>query len=400
MRLVAVVWNTMVSALVLHQHRRVSLLQSSSVSQAIRRFASWRDVDWQAVEQQPMLCNPPSPSPVETVAIHDRLVHFKRDDLLQLPGSLISGNKARKFWTLQAAVMSSETIVCSHGGAQSNAMVALAAIANHRNWRFVYYTKPLGRFLREQQQQLPSSSSSSSNLQRALSLGMELKEVSNYKEVFDNNYNLSIPPAGLPPPGDDDGNHSSIWIPQGGAACGVARAGAKHLAHEIVEYWQQQKKRNSLPLSIILPGGTCTTAVLLNEALQTLLALPEYQQLDVTVTVVPCVGDAVYATRQMKGTTLSLSSSLPHVLAPSINGRSSYFAFARPDPEILSAHNSIQEQTGIPLDLLYGSPTWAILLRHWKHLYPSRQLMYVHSGGYFEGNDTQLKRYQFKRLTT
>ena len=72
--------------------------------------------------------------------------------------------------------------IVSHGGPQSNAMLALAAVVHFQNTRlglgngddpmrrrFVYYTKKLPRFLRNQ----PSG-----NLFRAMSLGTEIVELS------------------------------------------------------------------------------------------------------------------------------------------------------------------------------------------------------------------------------
>jgi hypothetical protein len=160
---------------------------------------------------------------------------MKRDDSLHLPGSNISGNKARKFLSLNnlPAVEFPDAIV-SYGGPQSNAMVALAAIVSSKNaqlrekhddvggaatetgdkfWeldvlddeiqlrrkdeedydkeeeeeeeeeeesfsekilepaavpqkRFIYYTKPIPRYLRK---------NPSGNLLRALALGMEIR---------------------------------------------------------------------------------------------------------------------------------------------------------------------------------------------------------------------------------
>ena len=71
--------------------------------------------------------------------------------------------------------------VVSHGGPQSNAMVAIAAVVRYQNERlglsqenpqrkqFVYYTKKLPRFLRK---------TPSGNLFRATSLGTQILELS------------------------------------------------------------------------------------------------------------------------------------------------------------------------------------------------------------------------------
>lgn len=76
----------------------------------------------------------PSTSAVECLLIRDRLVYVKRDDALHLPSSNVSGNKARKFLSLNnlPAEEFPDAIV-SFGGPQSNAMVALAAIVSSKN---------------------------------------------------------------------------------------------------------------------------------------------------------------------------------------------------------------------------------------------------------------------------
>lgn len=205
---------------------------------------------------------PIQPSPIERKVIRDKLVYIKRDDLLHLRNSNVSGNKARKMLTLnELNAHEFPDAVVSYGGPQSNAMVALAAIVQSKNvlldemqksklkssttttcakddcsiesddWimtdeqlednvgfeddhfergniptkqqkRFVYYTKKLPRYLRNQ----PNG-----NLLRALTLGMELVQLrpNDYSEYFasDNGGSVS-PPSQIeaPVPG------SSLWV--------------------------------------------------------------------------------------------------------------------------------------------------------------------------------------------
>jgi hypothetical protein len=119
----------------------------------------------------------------------------------------------------------------SYGGPQSNSMLALAAVVNYKNRellgdksetgeeageeksstsiafgprkrRFVYYTKTLPKFLRNQ----PSG-----NLFRALTLGMELVQLTNqeYNDLFGSDWGGSpVPPLGLNPPVPED----SVWV--------------------------------------------------------------------------------------------------------------------------------------------------------------------------------------------
>ena len=310
--------------------------------------------------------------------------------------------------------------IVSYGGPQSNAMLALAAVVQFQNSnnnaigkkkkRLVYYTKKLPRFLRSQ----PNG-----NLFRALLLGMELVEVSaqDYNDLFGGDFGGSPePPQNLPPP--VPGN--SIWIPQGGA-CGVAVAGAKLLAEEIVSYWRD--RGDGQPLTVAVPGGTCSTAVLLHSAIRSLQdAQPAVNTLDIKVLVVPCVGDDGYARRQMTsllshirqtGTIDYDPSDLPAILAPypedvSGFGRSrteQYVTFGSPDSTVLDVYREIKDDCDLQLDLLYGASAWTVLLRHWRAQslwqssehptssnFQGRQLMYVHSGG-LEGISSQVRAY-------
>ncbi len=407
------------------------------------------------------------PSPVETKTIRNRSVHVKHDDQLRLVGSGISGNKARKMWTLNE-IPSHKFPSClvSYGGPQSNSMLALAAVANYKNRellgdamnennnndddddddensdnndtskqtstplpvRFVYYTKTLPRFLRKQ----PNG-----NFFRALSLGMELVEVSqeDYANMFEHGVDMEL--DGMPPM--EAPCENALWVPQGGAFP-PARQGAQRLAQEIVDYWSDASRRDK-PLTVCVPGGTCTTAVLLHHELQKLL-LPEqindnddldwnsddnehedndvYQSatMDIRVVVVPCVGDAAYARRQMMSLSSQIGASpenIPTILQPQPeedpNAKNNkYFSFGKPDKTILETFQQLQDDSNLWVDLIYGAPSFAILFRHWQSNQKSpdvgfdptrplegRELMYVHSGG-LEGVNSQMLRYKHNGL--
>jgi len=404
---------------------------------------------------------PDKPSPIETVFVRNRLVYLKRDDLLRLKGSNVSGNKARKLLGLnQIPAQDFPDCVVSHGGPQSNAMVALAAIVHSKNVelkgetvesiqageaitienfltasefsrkheaqngtvdtdqgankvtqlkRFVYYTKKLPRFLR---------ANPNGNLFRAKLLGMELVELSNkdYMAHFggESGGKPEAPPGLDPPiPG------RSLWIPQGGA-CQVAVSGGRMLASEIVYFWQAQGQGR--PLSVCVPGGTCTTALILHQEIHNLLD-QMLVAMDIQVIVIPCVGDDAYARRQMMALSIEnrgigLSSEIPTVLNPSALGSSyfgqastelKYFSFGKPDAALLETFSEMSNDCGVVLDLLYGCPAWAVLLRHWRSSsspttafdesdpIAGREIMYVHSGG-LEGVNSQLLRYKHEGL--
>jgi 1-aminocyclopropane-1-carboxylate deaminase len=418
--------------------------KDDSLSQSTKdsaRIPNWRTIEWNdgADLKNTTSSLPYQPSPVEQKVIQGRTVHIKRDDVLRLYGSQISGNKARKMLAMnEIPIQDFPKIVVSYGGPQSNSMLALAAIVNFKNReihaashsasddskddnennpyiRFVYYTKKLPRFLRNQ----PSG-----NLFRAKMLGMELVELSpdEYSDMFGSDWGVSSsPPVGLEPPDKD-----SLWVPQGGAF-GMARQGTRVLAEEILSYWKENG--NNRPLSVCLPGGTCSTACLLHHQIRQIMNdKSEYSDLNVEVVVVPCVGDDAYARRQMMALSSSIGEdpdNIPTVLRPAPDEYSGtaesssssaaksnrrYFNFGAPDKGILDTYQLLKEEYGLVLDLIYGAPAWAVLLRHWETsvgidsifdpnnpIATNRELMYVHSGG-LEGINSQLMRYQYKGL--
>jgi len=411
---------------------------------------------WSTLNLSDLSIRETKPSPVEEKCIAGRRVYIKRDDLLRLHGSQISGNKARKLLAMNEVPASQfPNCLVSYGGPQSNSMLALAALVNYKNreaWmennkqdkqtendnsngtasagssneernrdeevgvengdtsdqllkRFVYYTKKLPRFLRNQ----PSG-----NLFRAKSLGMELVELSQqeYACFFGGDYGGSpTAPIGLVPPLQGD----SLWVPQGGAF-GLASVGANVLAKELVDFWT--KEAPDQPLSVCIPGGTCTMAVLLHQELKTLIAQHEATDgvgLDIEVVVIPCVGDAGYARRQMMALCAEIGApvgDIPTILQPTPEvgkKHSPYFSFGQPKKAILETFETMREDHDVLLDLIYGAPSWTIMLRHFDvDLSPDlrfdpnnplagREILYVHSGGQ-EGINSQLLRYRHKGL--
>ncbi|KAL3807718.1 hypothetical protein ACHAXA_008291 [Cyclostephanos tholiformis] len=424
----------------------------------------------------------PSPSVVERLLIRDRLVYVKRDDSLHLPNSNVCGNKGRKFLFLNDMPISDfPDVIVSYGGPQSNAMVALAAIVSSKNaatrasagvsnspwegdgdrlrptgsdvgkvidrdfrtldvseddrvgWdvdedvdedgciststvrsssiappakRFVYYTKTMPRYLRK---------NPSGNLLRAMALGMEIRTLSHdaYTELFGGLHGGSaLAPADLDPPVPG----KSLWIPQGGA-CGIAMPGSDALALEIIDFWSTNGR--GMPLAVCVPGGTCTTALLLHRSMCRILERrrsggEEGISLDIRVVVIPCVGDDEYATRQMMSLDRIVGGKgriedMPYVLRPrtdieygSARRRTrGYFTFGEPAKAILQTFDEMNEH-GLFLDLLYGAPAFSLLLQHWTSRasdcpIAGRQVMYVHSGG-LEGISSQLTRYKHKGL--
>ncbi|KAL3758710.1 hypothetical protein ACHAWU_001437 [Discostella pseudostelligera] len=408
----------------------------------------------------------PSPSIVERILIRDRLVYVKRDDALHLPCSNISGNKARKFLSLNnIPAIEFPDVIVSYGGPQSNAMVALAATVSSKNteltlglgdddWltssegdtrnnmlsqldlaeeedegdgqnndgyepsstnnaqtssdvhkkRFIYYTKPMPRYLKK---------NPNGNLLRAMALDMEVRTLSHdeYTNLFGGLHGGSVlAPADLEPPVPG----RSLWVPQGGA-CRIAQPGSDVLAGEIVDFWSKNGK--GMPLAVCIPGGTCTTALLLHRSINRILGqrrANRNEPLDIRVVVIPCVGDDEYAVRQMISLDKSVGGNgrredMPWVLKPrmdidygSARRRSKgYFTFGEPARAILQTFDEMNEH-GLSLDLLYGAPAFNLLLQHWTSRsaecpIAGRQVMYIHTGG-LEGVASQLTRYKHKGL--
>jgi len=349
----------------------------------------------------------PYPSPMEAILVHNRRVLVKRDDLLRLPGSNASGNKARKMLAL--SLISTDEFpdaVVSFGGPQSNAMVSLAAIVAAKNAdidpssderkRFIYYTKKLPRYLRKQ----PNG-----NLLRAKSLGMELIEMSHdeYRNIFGGpSGGSSQPPADLDPPILTNGG-KSLWVPQGGAF-EAAVLGIRSLAQEIVMFWEEDGEG---ALAVVVPSGTGTTAVLLQKEINHILndkcLLPQ-----IRVVAVPCVGDDEYLLRQMKSldkvTGGNMKENIPDILRPLIGAQRKYFTFGEPHAVILDTYRNMKDRYGLHLDLIYGSPVWSIILPYLEMgdkiidcPLSGKQIMYLHCGG-LEGISSQLTRYKHKKM--
>lgn len=278
--------------------------------------------------------------------------------------------------------------------------------------QFIYYTKTIPRYLKN---------NPNGNFMRALALGMEIRTLSpeTYSRLFGGLHGGSVmAPADLeiPVPG------RSLWMPQGGA-CGLASLGSDILGKEIVDFWTENGK--GVDLAVCLPGGTCTTALLLHRSIQKLLLLRQECRNDdgresirldsIRVVVIPCVGDHEYAQRQMIQLDKSLGgkgdpNDLPWILRPRSDvdygtarrRANGYFPFGQPSAAILETFDSLNGE-GLNLDLVYGAPAFSLLLQHWKIRddvscpIAGRQIMYVHSGG-LEGISSQLTRYKHNGL--
>jgi 1-aminocyclopropane-1-carboxylate deaminase/D-cysteine desulfhydrase-like pyridoxal-dependent ACC family enzyme len=282
-------------------------------------------------------------SPVEQVSFQGRTYYIKRDDLLHP----FPGNKARKLTGLLQKDWSKISRVVSHGGTQSNAMLAIARLARYKNCTFDYYTRLAPEWLKEH----PVG-----NLKAALALHMQWHETESEK-----------------PDESEINAPGTLFIPQG-AAMPEAEVGIQTLAQEITDF---AKKQSLDKLIVFLPSGTGATALYLQK------------HLSFPVHTIACVGDAGYLQQQFQ----TLEPNLQNY--PRILPQKQKSPFGKPVKKYLQTWQTLKEQTGIEFDLLYDPPGW-LILQDWN---PKTPIMVIHCGG-VEGNESMLARYRRKKITT
>ena len=273
----------------------------------------------------------------EPINFAGRQYIIKRDDLL-LP---IGGNKARKLAHLSQQDLSSLNKIISHGGTQSNAMLALAQFCKLKSLSFDYHTRPIPNWLK---------SNPIGNLDHALKCGM----------------NLQISETGLPPETIDD---HSLLIPQG-ISLPEAELGIRMLASEIRDYCNEQAIDDAV---IVLPSGTGATALYLQQHLQQ------------TVYTVPCIGDSKVLMTFFRQQ-LPEATRYPVIIETE---QSRAFRFSEPHPELLKIYLELLKSTGIEFELLYDAKTWLSLM-NWQC---DKPIIYIHNGG-TSGNLSMLARYR------
>lgn len=325
-------------------------------------------------------------SPVESFRVRGHDFFVKRDDLLKLPPSGVDGNKARKLaWVNDIPQEAFPPYLSCFGGPQCNCLISLARIAHSKGSRLLYYTKPFPRWLEEQ----PVG-----NLAKALDLGcVEFRHVRrpDFVSLFQTEAggapSAAVAPEGLP--------NGTLWIPQGGS-CPGAEAGVQDLAQEISDWWTARAQPKKA-LAVVLPAGTGTTGLFLARHLRHLD--------DVTVVLIPAVGDGEYTHTQM--TVLDSFTGgfgkLPELLEPKAGSPA-----ARPGPALKSRfgtptarHWAIWKElqdAGLKFDLLYAPRAWDVLLHALEQPEPppflqGREILYVHTGG-LESVSSQRLRYE------
>lgn len=301
----------------------------------------------------------PLPAPPVVSLRHIPLFVMQDYERCVLPG--ICGNKARKLASLAVADASEvPSEVVSHGGVQSNAMLALAQLCWHRDRRpFTYHTKPMPRWLRAK----PTG-----NLAGALRLGMQLVEHKSAMAYEAACAHIASAPGFVPQgaawPGAEEGIKSlahdiCAWrseMPSGDGWVGATDSVTRHLRRDVAAPLAAR------PLAVVIPSGTGTTA----------LFVARHVPPDVRVFAVPCVGDADYLRLQwarleeaVEATTSAARrpntalSAVPSARTrrPEILEPPSAVPFATPDVSLLAQWRHAAA-SGVLLDLVYGVPDW------------------------------------------
>jgi len=292
------------------------------------------------------------PSRIDKVRFRGRSFYVKRDDLID---TCLSGNKYRKLYTLLQTPSKTYTKLISYGGAQSNAMYALSCLCKTKGWEFHYYTKTLPQFLKD---------GIEGNLDLSINNGMVLHEIEHvdFQDKISELHSLY--------------EDKTLLVSQGGAD-EIAKNGIVVLGQEIQE-WKEEN--NIKDLVVVLPSGTGTTALFLNEFL------------DIEVFTCSCVGDDEYLKKQF----FQLQTN--ESLHPIILKKEKKFHFGKLYKSNFEIWKDLKKQTNITFDLLYDPIAWQTLFFN-KNNIDINNILYIHQGGLI-GNETMIERYNRKYKNT
>lgn len=328
---------------------------------------------------------PTSSTPLTPITFRSRTIYVKRDDQLEFFG--VSGSKLRKFFSLfkDDAFIHADYVI-SYGGAQSNAMLALAHVCHYYQKPFIYVTRPISSRL----------SKTPGNFRDALRVNMNHIEVN--LDVYTKTF-TDIPPSTIEQEIRDVLRNVNrtfpfqttcpFFVPQGGAWLG-AEPGIAILANEIIEQISDLRKERKLAMKrpiLFLPSGTGTTAFFLQKHLKDIAR----------VVAVPVSGSEIYLIKQMRwlnalydtnSTTLQ-TPLMPDVLRPRIRAS---FADIRLEKLLLWQELRRAAKGGFDFDLIYAPKAWEevmLAIEEKRVASNGEDLLYYHSGG-VEGNISML----------
>jgi 1-aminocyclopropane-1-carboxylate deaminase len=327
-------------------------------------------------------------SPITRVELRGHEIFIKRDDLILTSyltspqtrhsdtsttafhknvTNFMNGNKIRKFKNL-SKLASFPTSIASHGGLQSNSLVALAELCSVKNSTFHYYTTAIPEALKH---------NPIGNYGAALKLGVVIHELTNDEyTIFKADDDIRI----------KEYLNGITWIPRGGAMA-EAEDGLNDLADELAKFILDSDSRARW--KVLVESGTGSTALFVFQRFQT-----HYKKLNIDVIALPCVGRSAYLTDQMVALDREVKNLglLPMALSTPIKR-----VFAKPYPEHLSIWLELQKSTGITFDLVYSPRAFEQLFWSFENnapLWEDCKLIYVHCGGN-TGNESQLLRYKY-----
>ncbi|MFL9709693.1 hypothetical protein [Methylobacillus sp. Pita1] len=256
----------------------------------------------------------------------------------------IEGNKLYKlaYCLENLASLPPAKRIWSYGSAQSNAMLALSALAQLMGTEFHYVLPYIADELKTQPK---------GNLALALDRGMQL-------HIDSKLYRRMTQQAFVP--GDDE------WIFAEGANHAHAAHGFAYLGDEIAEVGNTLGFRQ-----VFLPSGTGTSACHLAAL------MPE-----MAVMTTPVYGDTPYLQQ--------VFSPLPQQNLPAILTHEPHYRFGSLYRELWELQAELAAETGISFDLLYDLPAWACILQHREHF--KQPWLYLHQGG-MKGSATMRERY-------
>ncbi|RJX73609.1 1-aminocyclopropane-1-carboxylate deaminase/D-cysteine desulfhydrase [Vibrio sinensis] len=293
-------------------------------------------------------------TPVTEHQFDDIAFFLKRDDQMH---PQFSGNKARKFMALLDHDDPKITTLIGYGSPQANSLYSMAALASLKGWQLEFYVDHIPTWLK---------SNPIGNYRAALELGADIIAVSE-SGLHPHEYIHTIRKP----------NEDSLFVPEGGR-CGLAEAGVKQLAQELIDWiTQQTNSQSNLNFVVALPSGTGTTALYLNKYLA---------PLGIEVLTCACVGGSDYLRHQF--------AELNEPNLPTILELEYKHHFGKLYSQDFIIWQQILNETNIEFDLLYDPMMWQCL-QSWKINNPDKQILYVHQGGLL-GNESMLPRYQRK----
>ncbi len=280
---------------------------------------------------------------IQTVIFRGRKIHVVRDDLSD---KFISGNKFRKLYFLLKKDFLPLKIVTS-GGVQSNFLLAISRLCFLKKIELVYFVRQIPKFLKE---------NPIGNYKFAKEFGTKFYELETQifrnQELREKNIKESF-------------SWENVQFIEFGGAENETFAGMENLV-KVVKFAKK--------LKIILPSGTGASAYFLQKAL---LEIGQENE----VHTVACVGDSDYLQKQFSHYKGLIPLKFPKVIENDFKR-----PFGKVPKEIYDFYFEFLEETGIELDLLYGSYTLFHILKNTSF----DDFYYVHTGG-LVGNESLLK---------